>query len=218
MQLQDLNRLENVKLMVTVDEIKDAGLYVEELRLSVHDLDIPGDSRTRAAGSCFAIVQEHHHAIVLLIECKLFASAFALLRIEFEAYIRGEWLAQCASDSAIEAFLDAKEPPKIDRLLAQLEMLESFKEKMLSQIKEKNWRSMCGYTHTGGLHVQRWNTEDGIEANYSRTEVLEVLKFAEIFASVSVVGVAGLAKNEGLLARIHAAFAMRMGLWSKSAI
>lgn len=201
--------------MLTENEIKNAGLYVEELRQSVHDIDIPSDSRTRASGSCFAIAQEHHHAIVLLIEYKLFAAAFALLRSEFEAYIRGEWLAQCASDSVIQAFLKAKEPPKIDCLLAQLEMLESFKEKILSQIKEKNWKSMCAYTHTGGLHVQRWNTEDAIEANYSRTEVLEVLKFAEIIASVSVVGVVGLAKNEGLLVLIHEAFKRRMDSWSK---
>ena len=154
-----------LELMLTEEEIRRAGSYVEQLRLSVHDLDVPNNDRTRGAGSCFAIAQEHHHAIVRLVEWKLFAAAFALIRIEFEAYIRGEWLSQCASDAVIEAFLKGKEPPKIDCLFAELEMLDSFKEKVLSQIKQKTWRSMCAYTHTGGLHVQRWNTQDGIEAN-----------------------------------------------------
>lgn len=196
--------------MLTDDEIARAGSYVEELRVSVHNLDVPSDSRMRAAGSCFAIAQEHHHAIVRLIEWKLFAAAFALIRIEFEAYVRGEWLSQCASDSVIDAFLKNKEPPRIDCLLAELEMLESFNEKVLSQIKERTWKSMCAYTHTGGLHVQRWNTEDGIEANYSRDEVLEVMKFAEIIASLSVIGVARLANDDALAIRIFEAFKKRV--------
>lgn len=196
--------------MLTDDEIARAGSYVEELRVSVHNLDVPSDSRTRAAGSCFAIAQEHHHAIVRLIEWKLFAAAFALIRIEFDAYVRGEWLSQCASDSVIDGFLKNKEPPRIDCLLAELEMLESFNEKVLSQVKEKTWKSMCAYTHTGGLHVQRWNTEDGIEANYSRDEVLEVIRFAEIIASLSVIGFARLANDDALAIRTLEAFKKRV--------
>lgn len=90
-------------------------------------------------------------------------------------------------------------------------MLESFNEMVLSQIKEKTWKTMCAYTHTGGLQVQRWNTEGGIEANYSHGEVLEVLKFAEIIASLSVVGVARLANDEALAIRTLEAFKKRVG-------
>lgn len=114
--------------MLTEDEVGRAGKFVEELRLSVHELNVPNNSRTRAAGSCFAIAQEHHHPIVRLSEWKLFAAAFALIRIEFEAYVRGEWLSQCARASDVEAFLQGKEAPEIDWLLAELEMLESFKQ------------------------------------------------------------------------------------------
>ena len=187
--------------MLTTEELERAGSYVEELRLSVDGLSLPSSNRMRAAGSCFAIALDHHHAIVLLIQEKLFASSFALLRIEFEAYIRGEWLSQCASDPIVDSFLRGKEPPKVDCLLAELEMLESFNEKRLSQIKQQTWKSMCAYTHTGGLHVQRWNTEDGIEANYTRDEVLNVLKFAKIIASCTVIGFAGLASDNELAAR-----------------
>ncbi len=104
--------------MLTKVEIVRAERYVEKLRTSVHELIVPNNNRTRAAGSCFAIAQEHHHAIVRLVEWKLYAAAFALVRAEFEAYIRGEWLSHCASDSAVESFLRGKEPPKIDCLLA----------------------------------------------------------------------------------------------------
>lgn len=192
--------------MLTDEEIFRAASYVEELRLFVHGLDVPSNNRVRAAGSCFAIAQEHHHAIVRLIEWKLFAAAFSLVRVEFEAYIRGEWLSQCASDGLVEAFIQGKEPPRIDCLLEQLEMLESFNEKMLSQIKQKTWKLMCAYTHTGGLHVQRWNTADGIEANYTKEEVVEALNFAEIIASLATIAVVRLAADEKLALRILETF------------
>jgi hypothetical protein len=197
--------------MITKDEIKKAGRYVEKLRLSVHELDVPNNNRTRAAGSCFAIAQEHHHAIVRLIEWKLFAAAFALVRSEFEAYIRGEWLLHCASDTVVEAFLRGKEPPKIDCLLSELEMLDIFNEKVLSSVKGKSWKSMCAYAHTGGLHVQRWNTVDGIEANYARDEILEILMFAEVFSSLAVIGIVRLAGDDELAVRVFEAFNRQVG-------
>ena len=89
-------------------------------------------------------------------------------------------------------------------------MGELFNEMILSQTKQQTWKSMCAYTHTGGLHVQRWNTEDGIEANYSREEVLEALKFAEIIASLDVIGVARLASDDELALQTLEAFKNRM--------
>jgi len=79
----------------------------------------------------------------------------------------------------------------------------------LSKIKQNTWKAMCAYTHTGGLHVQRWNTENGIEANYSRGEILETVKFAELFAALSVMGLAYLAADNELLHRTHEAFNKR---------
>lgn len=93
------------------NEIARSLCLVEDLRAMVHEIDIPDNSRTRVAGACFAIAQEHHQAIVRLIEWKLYAAAFALLRLEFEAYVRGEWFSSCAKDTEIEAFLNDKEPP-----------------------------------------------------------------------------------------------------------
>ena len=196
--------------MLTADEVERAQKYVEELRLIVDGLTAPNNSRTRAAGSCFGIAQEHHDAIVRLSEWRLFAAAFALVRIEFEAYVRGEWLALCANDLVVEAFIEGKEPPKIDCLLAELEMLESFKQRVLSQIKQKTWKAMCAYTHTGGLQVQRWNTEEGIEANYSRGEILEVVKAADIIAALAVNGVVRLVGDERLASRALEALKKRL--------
>ena len=196
--------------LLSAEEMCSAGSYVEQLRLSVHEHLLPNSDRVRAAASCFGIAQVHHHAIIRLIEERLYASAFALVRAEFEAYVRGEWLSLCASDSEVKRFLLGKEPPKLDELLAKVEATDSFNEQVLSQIKRRSWKAMCGYTHTGGLHVQRWNTEDGVESNYSREEILEVMRFAETIASLTVIGVARLANDDELAMRTLEAFKTRV--------
>jgi hypothetical protein len=184
--------------MNSVDRTRSAGEYVEWLRQALHEKKLPATARVRAAASCLAIAQEHHHSIILLIEHRLYASAFALLRLAFEAYVRGEWLALCADEQQVERFLDGKEPPKIGNLLEALERTPGFTEQSLSQLKRSHWDAMCAYTHTGGLHVQRWNTAEAIEPAYDPSEVDEVLFLAEVVGSLAVLGVATLGQDESL--------------------
>jgi len=121
---------------------------------------------------------------------------FALIRIQFEAYIRGEWLSVCATDLEVAKFLRGDEPPKLSAMISALEQTAAFQDQILSKIKTTSWASMCGYTHTGGLHVQRYLTPESIESSFARTEILEVLNFSEIIVSLSVMGVLLLAQDE----------------------
>ena len=197
--------------MLTDKQLNNANAYGEWLRLAVHEKNLPANNRVRAAGSCLGIAQDHHHAIVVLLDARLYASCFALLRVAFEAYVRGEWLALCATDTQVRQFLKGREPPKIDELLDALARKDAFKEGRLSLIKKRKWKALCGYTHTGGIHVQRWNTSDGIEANYSTEELLEVLRFADIVATISVLGVLSLADDAETSEKLLERFKARMG-------
>lgn len=188
--------------MISAERIHDAAGYVEWLRLAVHEKSLPSSNRTRAAGSCYAIAQDHHHSIVLLVEHQLYASSFALLRSEFEAYVRGQWLSHCASDAQIDQYLRGSKPPKIDQLLASVEQTPGFSEKVLSRAKAQGWETMCAFTHTGGLHIQRWNTSDGIEPNYTSEEILEVLGFAEAVGALAVLGIAEIANDAEMAERV----------------
>lgn len=158
-----------------------------------------------------AIAQEHHHAIVVLLDHGRFASAFSLVRIALEAYVRGEWLALCASDQQVESFIGGEEPQRFGVLLAQLEETPAFRQQVLSQIKSHSWSAMCAYTHTGGLHVQRWNTPAAIEPNYDEDELREVLSFAELIGSLAVLGVAGIAEDVKTAEIVFAKFKERRG-------
>lgn len=197
--------------MLTDRQLNDANAYEESLRLALHERELPANDRVRSSGSCLAIAQDHHHAIVVLLGTRLYASSFALVRIAFESYVRGEWLGLCASEADIRRFLQGKEPPKIDCLLNDLENTDVFKEGALSHIKKCTRKTMCDYTHTGGLHVQRWNTAKAIEPNYSAEEILEVLRFAEIIASLAALGVARQLSNEDLAQKLLEGFKKRVG-------
>ncbi|MDO8768443.1 MAG: hypothetical protein Q7K57_07045 [Burkholderiaceae bacterium] len=182
--------------MLSRAEINAANEYGEVLRIAVHEIEMPPNERVRAAAGCLAIGQDVHHAIVKLVESRLYAGAFALVRVAFEAYVRGEWLWLCAKNNQVRRFLKGAEPPKLGLMLDELEKHAVFREQVLSQIKRHTWKAMCAYTHVGGLHVQRWVTADGIEPNYSAEEVREVLRFADIIVALSVVGLLGVADTE----------------------
>lgn len=92
-------------------ELDSANAFGEFLRLAVHEKPLPATPRVQAAAGCLLIAQDHHHAIVVLLASRIYASVFALIRIQFEAYIRGEWLSLCASDLEVTKFLHGDEPP-----------------------------------------------------------------------------------------------------------
>jgi hypothetical protein len=169
--------------------------------------------RTQLSGTpgCLAISQDHHHAIVVLLDHSLFASSFALLGCEFEAYVRGQWLALCATDHEVKAFSNAEKPAEIGKMLEALEATPAFSEKIISRIKANSWRAMCAYTHTGELHVQRWGTDDATEPNYEVGEIQEVLSFAETFGALAVIGVACLANADKIAEDVLNKFIERTG-------
>jgi len=106
--------------------------------------------------------------------------------------------------------LTGTEPPSPGIMLAAIEQRPGFQEMILSHIKATTWKSMCAYTHTGGLHVQRWMTKDGIGPNYSVDEILEVLRFAEVIASLSVLGVLALARDDVAAKQVLERYELRM--------
>ncbi len=183
--------------------------FAEWLRVQVNDQTLPATYRTRASGACFAIAQEHHFAIVHLVAVHRFAASFSLMRIAFEAYVRGLWLSRCAKEAECRRFLRGWEPPPISALLNAVERTPGFSDQVLSKIKRRSWKAMCAYAHTGGLHAQRWNTAEGIEPNYSLEEVSEVVALSELVGAMSIIAIAELARNDELAQRVLSAVQSR---------
>lgn len=170
--------------MSTID---DTEKLVEFLASVTNELTVPSTMRVRISVGCFGIALDHHHAVSILVKSGRLASAFALARMVFEAFLRGAWLANAATETEVQEFAEGKEPPKVDRLLAALESKVGYEDKFLSEVKASAWKAMCSYTHTGGLQVQRWQSASSIEPSYTAAEVGDVLIFVNSFAALSAI-------------------------------
>jgi hypothetical protein len=142
--------------------------------------------------------QDHHAAIVFLVKNGLCSSAFCLLRSTYEGYIRGAWLAHCATDEDVQSFIRGAEPPGLGLLIATLEKRPEFDSKTLSRLKSQAWITLCDYAHVGGRLVLRWITENGITPNFKSEEIDEVLNVSGVLALLASVEIAQLNEDVAL--------------------
>lgn len=98
----------------------------------------------------------------------------------------------CATDTRIENFnngIPYQLPKKIERLIEEVEHAGRF-EKQLSNIYTRDWANLCDYAHTGLLQIQRWNTTQAIEPNYSDDEIIEMVRFGSALSIFSAMSIA----------------------------
>jgi hypothetical protein len=179
---------------------------VEWLARQVGGVRLGGDLRTRVAAICFGVAQEHHAAIVTLLALvtPLSSSAFALGRPQFEAYVRGMWLAHCATDEQVEGYLQGK-VPDMASLIAAIEKLQGDGEvSSLRTIYRRSWRAMSGMTHTGAEHFERWGDGEVLEPAFTYDDIGRILDFAARIGVLSTAGIALLSHDADLWRRLLA--------------
>jgi hypothetical protein len=173
------------------DVIVSTKKFISVFADSVDNLTIEDATyKNRAAAGCIHLAIGHHAAIALLVEQQHFGSAAALVRPQFEAFLRGAWLHRCASEAKAEEFLNDIDPPKTTTIISELEQIEDFKDRVLTLSKQKMWGALCSYTHGGGLHIQRTISDSEIIQNYSDDEMIDMLKISNLLALYSAAEVA----------------------------
>jgi hypothetical protein len=170
---------------------------------TIDGIELQSSDRNRIAAACLDLAMEHQKAIVLLVTRGLFGSAFSLLRIAFEAYVRGVWLHRCATPAEISCF-ERGEVACFAQLLSRVEAMESFENGILSAAKQKSWRVMNDFTHSGYIHAVHRNRDETIEPDYSAEMVLEALGFVNAVGLLSVLEAGRLAQDETLVQDILA--------------
>ena len=191
------------------DDVK-AGLakvrgILEWIDSKLPGMEIKGDHRHRIPAQLYDLALEHAASILHLIEACRYASAFALVRCEFECFVRGAWIHHRATDDEIEQFVKKDEVrPRMWQLIEALEQHPPFEDKLLSNIKEKAWNPMNGYTH-GGIHqVSRRLVGDLIEPAFEEESLLEVVQFAGIMGLIAFGEIAAMAGREDIVAEAQA--------------
>tara|TARA_R110002073_G_scaffold21168_1_gene75004 strand:- start:132 stop:710 length:579 start_codon:yes stop_codon:yes gene_type:complete len=164
----------------------------------IDGLEIGSALRYRIAGGCLDMALEHHKAVVLLVARQLRGSAFSIMRLQFEAYVRGVWLHQCATDTELAAFTNEKLDHSFAALVSAIEGLDGFSDGALSKARRNSWAAMCSFIHTGFLQVVRRNRETTVEPDYNDDEVIEALGFANAIALLAALEIAHIAGAERL--------------------
>ena len=120
-------------------------------------------TRNRIAFQAVLLSLEHASASVILIRSELISSAFALLRTQYESFVRGIWLLYAASDIWVDKLSEpltlenakrAKEGVGLADMLKELETSLHAPKQIVEQLKtykDASWKALNSYAH-GGLH------------------------------------------------------------------
>ena len=151
---------------------------IEALMLKV---DIQGDNKRDMLLAGFSRnLLSHFISISFLIEKELYNSAFALERVFFENAVKLRFMYYIMEDSKITTIYNANSWdnhfPSMTKMVTEIDNfigIDFFKE-----IKDKTYKVMCDYTHTGTNQIARnfSDIDPAVEANFSDELILDVLE------------------------------------------
>ncbi len=134
----------------------------------------------------------HFISINILVEKKLYNSAFALERIFFENIVKLKYMYYVMSDEKITTIYNANSwkkhfPEPFQKIVDKVD-LESGIE-FYSEIKGRVYTIMNDYTHTGKNQINRNFGESGltIKSNFSDELILDTLKGNKVLLKTSLI-------------------------------
>ena len=142
-----------------------------------------GTEDEQVANGCLDLVIEHAGGICVLAETEHFGPMFALLRVAYEALIRGLWLASYPEE--FDKFKDNKMQLKygtsFKELVKTVEKKFETENTVLSNLSDQTWGIMNDFTHTGYQHIVRRYRDNTIGGNYPKEEITKALSFTAVF-------------------------------------
>lgn len=162
------------------EEIKtnliDAKEAFEAIGKLLKDKVVGNNERQTLLVTYFDICMEHIQSIHLLINHKMYGSAFTLVRPFYETYFRALWMLKFASDPEVEGIRNNKfHFPNMGTKIKELDSIYTGTD-FFERIKHNTWEAMCDYAHSGTLQLSRRWKEGELKPNYEEGEIIEVLK------------------------------------------
>ena len=139
---------------------------------------------------------EYHSSLYLLIEKRRFASASALLRSQFESYVKGIWFNHCSNDNDVERAHRDKFKKTFEDIVSDIEAHSAPGHEDIRTIKNSHWGLLNGFTHTGQPQLARRFNGQNIQANYGNEFNISVLNFGDFFAFRAAIELLSLSSEE----------------------
>jgi len=163
------------------EQLSDNIELLKKIEALMGKVDIQGDNKRDMLLAGFSRnLLSHFISISFLIEKELYNSAFALERIFFENAVKLRFMYYIMVDSKITTIYDANSWdnhfPSMTKMVTEIDNfigVDFFKE-----IKDKTYKVMCDYTHTGANQIARnfSDIDPAVEANFSDELILDVLE------------------------------------------
>ena len=136
---------------------------LQELQSVVHwiaeqteSMMLPVDRRGRLALGCLDLAIEHQAGLADLAARPLWGPVYALLRCMIDAFVRGVWLARCASEADLDSFeLAGLRGRSFDELVDEVERALGHSRGILSKLAHSSWAMFSDFTHTAAEPVRR---------------------------------------------------------------
>lgn len=150
-------------MTTALDKILMRSVELEAALFPYLELQIASDlERPRAVRGMCSVAFEHAQSIKMLIAAGNFTSALGLLRLQYEAMLRGFWLHYAAPEADVSRLMGEFTREAVghsETLPMQSEMTKALEGKApqaamisLKNFKEHQWKPLCSFVH-GGIHA-----------------------------------------------------------------
>lgn len=147
-----------------------------------------------------------HSAVHTLIRNGVISPAYALIRPQLEAYVRGSWFARCASDEQISSFIAGKEPPKINTLIFDIKSVCPELGGRLEKNKCQIWKKLNDLTHGGIIQVKGRCTNSGIKQNFPKQDIANLLTGSATMSLLASQELVEITNNYPIVEQLHQSF------------
>jgi len=153
--------------------------WADQSRAILADIQFTTTNRLRISNSYYRLAMDHQIAVILMVEHTLFGSAKAMLRPLLDAFARGVWFKEKATDDQIRGFLtegeNSRVPPPYPVLFKALDEVDRF-EFSFTGLYKTYLPMFHDFTH-GGLHqIGAYNTANDIQANFTPEDIAGTLR------------------------------------------
>lgn len=144
------------------------------------------------------VVFDNQKAIFDLVFLGHTRPASALLRVIFEAHVKGVWLYSCATEEQVFQFKqdrvksisNPKRDITINEIVSAIETRMPHLNGTLSGFKERYWKGLNCLTHSGTMQFSYEFIDDEMKGQYSSDYSKSLLDFSDRFA-ISSLGYVG---------------------------